>query len=741
LRAILLLILLALTAIAHCEYEYHYFEGEGYTATQGSGLREEGFTSWMRHPSGSKVMVLNPEGWLEYEVRGLGEGPYEVFVRGLAWAAGCEVDVYWDGEKVGRPRYTPPGTALKWSAGAGQVKGPGDHKLRIVADRGITQAPYIDTILLTNQQGYRPSDEDADFASFTTPWPLLCLDPEGKPVTIQPDPGGSAAPDADLDILGVELQPLGLGENRGRVLLRNTGRPLSLTVEATLGNAEPTRQSADLATDAQARCDLSCDALVAGPLPLKLRLLAGDRPLVTGSYRVTIADPVAVSLDRFAYKTGTEQALWKAAFTAKPDVVEELAIRAILQTEGGEKLQAHETMGAGTEVEHGFGISGLPEGRYRVSTTVERRGTTVLGETRALDIYTPEPLETWEPVRKSEVRGDTLYLNDRPFLGKLLYHAAANAATREHGFNLVQCYGSDPNPVESIGRHLDACAETGIWGAVALFNNTYLCPGDHFDLEHLREVILRYKDHPALWGWDLIDEPEVTMSPEKVAEGARLIRELDPNHIVWVNLCQPPRAQDYLESQDLWSFDFYPVPGLPVFSYMGWIGLSDAHFRGKRPIGSVMQTFTYPGARMPTPDELRSMTYLHIIHGYKWLGFYSYYDGEPSGCLARDPVLWSATEGLTSQLRALGDVILGPEPYVPVQSSAGAEVFQAAIKQHDGRTYLFAVSGSADAVSVEMTLPGVQADTLFENGRSVAIVDGKLKDDFRPHGVHVYVVR
>jgi hypothetical protein len=212
---------------------------------------------------------------------------------------------------------------------------------------------------------------------------------------------------------------------------------------------------------------------------------------------------------------------------------------------------------------------------------------------------------------------------------------------------------------------------------------------------------------------------------------------------VWVNLCRPDRASDYLTSQDLWSFDFYPVPGLPIFSYMQWISISDQHFLGKRPLGSVMQTYSAPGARMPTPAELRCMTYLHIIHGYKWLGFYSYFDGEPAGCLARDPILWSASNWLNNELRMLEPVILGPAVYQPVTATAGPEIFQAATKVHAGKTYLFAVHGSdkSKSQSVEMKVSGTRAEVLFENGRELPIVEGTLRDEFAGFGVHVYVLR
>ncbi len=736
-----LLLLTLCAAAAYAEYEYRYIEAEGYLATEGGGLREEGFTSWMRHPSNGQVMVLSPSGWLEYEVEGLGEGPYDVFVRGLAWAAGCEVDVYWDGEKIGRPAYPTPGTALKWSGVVGQVAGPGSHRLRIVADAGITQAPYIDTVLLTNQQGYRPADEDCDFVSYKTQLPLLSLGEEEEAPTVPPEPSVASAPSPNLQVLSVRLSTLGLGRNDCALTFRNSGaRAMEVTAAATFGEAAPGPMTLKVGPGLEALCHLGCEARVAGETLLRLSLSAGESHLVTGAYKVTVPEPVAIDLDHYAYPLGTEQAIWTATFTADAQVVRELSLSAELQQEDGTALQTQEATGSGEALQRAFDISALPEGRYRMSSVVRRGETVVHSDLRELQVYTPEPLEQWVAVEKTEARGDTLLLNGRPFLGKLLYHAAPDETTREHGFNLVQCYGSDPDPLDGIQRHLDGCVEAQVWGAVALFNNKFFLPGDHFDLDHLRLAVERFRDHPALWGWDLIDEPEVSVPPEAVARAARLIRELDQDHIVWVNLCRSPRALDYLESQDLWSFDFYPVPGLPVFSYMQWLAISDEHFRGKRPIGSVMQTYAYPGGRMPTPDELNAMTFLHIIHGYKWLGFYSYHDAEPAGCLARSPVLLSSTASLTGRLRALEAVILGDAPYVPVAADAAPEVFQAATKVHGDKTYLFAVSGTTEPMAVEMKVEGTRAEALFENGRSVPIEDGTLRDGFRGHGVHIYTV-
>ena len=741
--AILLLLLFLCCPAARADYEYRYVEGEKHAATQGSGLRKEGFTSWMRHPSAGELMVLFNGGWLEYDVKDLGPGPYHLFVRGLAFAKGAEVDLFWDGQLVGRPSYAVPSTALKWSREVGTVRGPGDHKLRVVAPADITQAPYLDVFLLTTQSGYQPDNADEDFRSYTTPLPILHLG-QGPAARLVPPlaPADGAPADAGVAVAEIKAEAPGIGRNALTLSLRNAGNAARrLSVAARLGESKEVREPVLVPAGGEAAVPAGYLSEAAGSALLSIRLLEGEREVLAGAYRVTVPDPVAVSLDEVAFPVGTPEAKWRAAFTCRPEVAKEIEVEVLFtRAADGKVLERRRLKGAAPAVATAFPIAKLAAGRYRVSARFQRAGTRVFTDEREVFLFRPVPLDPWEPVRRSEARGDTLFMNGKPFMGRLLYHAAPDAHTRDHGFNLVQCFGSDPDPRESIGKHLDSCAKAGVWGAVALFNNRYLLPGDHFDLGHLREVVLRYKDHPALWGWDLIDEPESTVTPERVAEAARLIRELDPNHIVWVNLCGPNRATDYLESQDLWSFDFYPLPTLPPFSYMQWLKISDEKLRGRRPIGSVLQTYAYNGGRMPTPDELRCICYLHLIHDHKWLGFYSYYDAEPDLCLARDPVLWSYTRALNNELRALAPAWLDAAPFRTVEASLANDVFQAAIKEVGGKRYLVAVYGGKEPVRVRMKVAGRTAKVLLEEERAVPIKESALEDDFRPCGVHVYEI-
>jgi len=716
--------------------EYRYVEGERYSATEGSGLREEGFTSWMAHPSHGQVMVLGgPGNWLEYETADLGPGPYHVFVRGLAWAAGCEVDVYWDGELVGRTSYPRPGTALKWSREVGTVEGPGTHTLRLVGAPGIVQAPYVDVVLLTTEDGLQPPDADRDFESFTTALPLLQLQTQTGDLRVTPEPGGLTPAEAMWELTSVAAGSLGIGANEVRVgLAQREPQPTRVTVQVGAQAVE-----VDLLPEAS-EVVVPWEVERPGRQPLTVSLLAAGETRLSGSYAVTVPDPVRVTLDEYAYELGGEVAAWTATFTARPEVAEACRAEIELRASGTpEVLARHEVPGAAGEVTQMLSLAGLPRGRYEVMARFTRAGQPMVDLRREFILFDPVPLEAWEPVQRTEARGDVLLLNGRPFLGKLLFHAAADEKTREQGFNLVQCYGGDPNPLDSIERHLDACQEHGLWGTVALFNNQYFRPGREFELGHLREAVLRLREHPALFGWDLVDEPDgAEMSPAHVAAAAQLVRELDPNHIVWVNLCRVDQGLDWLEGQDLWSYDAYPFPVQGFAGYAPWLKLSDEHLRGQRPLGTCLQTWQWTDEStlpMPTPDQLRAAAWLHILHGYKWFGCYSYYDPEPAGCLARDPVLWSYCRAVNAELRALEDLVLGPEPWEMLE--AGAEV-TAGVKAHEGRRHLVVVSGSREPARVRVPVAARQARVLFEREREVRVEGGFLEDDLEAYGTRVY---
>jgi hypothetical protein len=241
--------------------------------------------------------------------------------------------------------------------------------------------------------------------------------------------------------------------------------------------------------------------------------------------------------------------------------------------------------------------------------------------------------------------------------------------------------------------------------------------------------------------WDLIDEPEGTMKPEAVQAAADLIRRLDPNHFVWVNLCQCPPASDYLASQDLWSYDSYPSPQMTPFDYKRrWLDITDRDLLGKRPLGTCLQTCNSNRhtQRMPTPDELRTTLWLHVIHGYKWFGYYSYYDGEPAGCLSRDPALLSYTRALNTEMVQLQDVILAPGQWRDVPLTPATDKLEAREKAVGGKLYVAVVSDSREPVTATLKPSWANAKRRRLIESEAKAVGGTFTVTLRPEATQVW---
>ncbi len=738
--AVMMLLSLLWSVPAWAGFEYRYLEAEKYREGVACGLRHEGFTSWMGHPSGGQVMVLadRSEGWLEYEVSGLSAASYHVFVRGLAWASGADVEVWWDGRRLGRVSYASPGTALRWSREVGVVQGPGDHKLRLVGLKANTQAPYLDTVLLTTQEGLQPSDDDQDFRSFTTPLPLLKVAAQDAPVA--PEPAATEAAGAAVTLASLTATALSVGQAKVSASIRNqqaTARSLHLA--AALGE-DLLRVPVALPPSGQATAEVACQVNRTGRQKLHVELREGERVLLAGTYAVVIPPAAIMAPAETALPVGTPRLRWSAQLQVTPEVAAEFEAEVSLSRADGTVLQRCVVPGKLPAVAAEFATAQLPVGRYQVHGWLSRQGQVAQEQAHDLVVYQPQSWEPWEAVQRTSADGDRLLLNGRPFLGRLLFHAAPEPRVREQGFNLLQCFGGDPNPLDSIQRHLDLCRQHGLWGTVALFNNRWLCPGPGFDLAHLAEAVQRFKGHPAVFAWDLIDEPDgAGMAPALVAEAARLVRRLDPNHLVWVNLCQPTRLVDYREAQDYWSYDTYPFGSIQgAGGYLPYLDVSDRHLRGRVPLGTCLQTWSPAKNRMPTATELRCGAWLHIIHDYRWFGYYSFYDPPPSGCLARDAALFSYTRALNAELLAAAPLITARPGFASVACGLPATVFQAARKQVGERTWLVGVNLTERPLRARVPAADGRWSVSTE-GREVNAVGGRLEETYEPFGVHVYV--
>ncbi|HOS74545.1 MAG TPA: hypothetical protein P5037_10620 [Candidatus Paceibacterota bacterium] len=334
-------------------------------------------------------------------------------------------------------------------------------------------------------------------------------------------------------------------------------------------------------------------------------------------------------------------------------------------------------------------------------------------------------------------------------------------------------------------------------------------PGDANREARLRTVIAAFKDSPGMGLWKGADEPDwsnahnpAQATPEQVAHVARLLRELDPAHPIW--LVQAPRGtaaslRRYDAGWDVGGMDIYPVsypPGVHTegknkeLSMVGDFTRLMKRVAGEKPFWMTLQIafsgVVKPGRtlRFPTFPEQRFMAYEAIINGARGLTYFG--GGLPQTLNSRDqplgfnwtyfdrvmrplfaelgprspllPALLAPDAGLKLSVapeapprRALArkeeeQNLPAPSPPRLVRDEAGADAraIECLVRQAGDDYYVLACKKEGPTVHVRFRgLPpeihGAGAGAvLFEEPRKVDAQHGSFADWFGPFEVHVY---
>ncbi len=340
----------------------------------------------------------------------------------------------------------------------------------------------------------------------------------------------------------------------------------------------------------------------------------------------------------------------------------------------------------------------------------------------------------------------------------------------EAGFNMVRCSSKD---------ELDRAHEFGLKAWVYLGGDLDLSEDAEKRKQKIRATIEELKDHPALLAWESLDEPawvwkkpgQPRASAEGLAQGHKLVKELDPAHLLWIN--HAPRntwktLAKFSQHVDILSCDVYPVISrnidadkthaiMPhgkqtdlanqtiscVGEYVDKLEMAAGKDRAR---WIVLQGFAWGDERkpddrlFPTYEETRFMAYNAIIHGVNGILYYGIHR------ISQPSEHWSNLKRISRELGDLSPVLASP--IIPNNVSLeyeemgfsidrGVEVL---IKKHDGFTYMFAANTTIGPVEVTFSglpFPVDSLDVLFEE-RSLDTSGGSFLDAFDPYEVHVY---
>lgn len=210
------------------------------------------------------------------------------------------------------------------------------------------------------------------------------------------------------------------------------------------------------------------------------------------------------------------------------------------------------------------------------------------------------------------------------------YHISAAEYSRvaEAGVNVVQCKHTSAYP-KLIQEALDEADRLGIYVMVPLYAS--MKPAAHPDnIEKTIACIERFKDHPALYAWMVMDEPQPDYDETYalLKESYKLIRKYDSAHPVYICECVPASFEQSGQCCDILCVDPYPGAKEGDLNIVyAWVQQAIEAVRGEKPVYSLLQAYEYKGYE-PSAMELRHMIFQSLFAGAKAIGYYPINDAD-----------------------------------------------------------------------------------------------------------------
>jgi len=362
-------------------------------------------------------------------------------------------------------------------------------------------------------------------------------------------------------------------------------------------------------------------------------------------------------------------------------------------------------------------LSDLAHGKYPLEATLLDENNTAISRQ---EIIIEKYRTALNEIKIDREKG-TFLVNDQPFFPLSWYFQGITdpEAGLKHlsslGFNSVLL--SYPCTIDEIARGLDLADKYGMkvniyWEMAQLKYSRF----DSFDsairgyakvhniskqeqfeyiLGEFEKMVVRVKNHPALFGYYMFDEPADSVANRNGMQRIiATVKKHDLHHPVWVSLCK-----DISILPSTYYNEYYDVVGTHVYWDNRVSGLSKlALYADKaRPVvAGLHMPFlqTVPGgltstrSRELTASEHRAQRYLVLIHGVT--GGMNYFTYHPK---AR-PIhagAWEELGKINAETKRLLPIIAETSPDHEIVEPPSSPV-HTLLKVHQGRLYLLAVN-------------------------------------------------
>ena len=189
------------------------------------------------------------------------------------------------------------------------------------------------------------------------------------------------------------------------------------------------------------------------------------------------------------------------------------------------------------------------------------------------------------------------------------------------GVKIVQILADDSRL--TTAQKMDMAYEQGLFCLLNLYSGTK--SGGHPDqLESTIDLVTEFKDHPALFGWKIHDEPYQKLTDEEeMITAYTTVRNIDPNHPVYFPDSPPGGYEWMFKFTDILDIDYYGGANADAGRIISDVmDKAMAASKGKKPFSIVLQAFPMNGY-LPTMDQLRHMTYQSFFSGAFGYTFHS----------------------------------------------------------------------------------------------------------------------
>ena len=412
----------------------------------------------------------------------------------------------------------------------------------------------------------------------------------------------------------------------------------------------------------------------------------------------------------------------------------DMAIPAIVELRRGvEVLDRVDVNMVGQEVSGAFAAYALPEGRYWLAA----RWLDPVGGADSLAVacekFAPAAREV-----KIDLFSQSLLVDGEPFFPIGLYWLRAEdlGPMRRLHFNTGDYFYKLRG--EEVASLMDAAAVEGM--QILLELTEYARRQPEPDYRAIAALVKRYRRHPALLAWYLVDEPDETkMAPASALAIYELIRELDPYHPVYLVNNRPHTYAAYSDASDILAIDVYPIPNYPITQVGDYMQQARWTSLERKPVWLVAQAFggVEHWPRSPTASELRNMIYQGLVGGAKGVLFYRYC--EENERHIQPLALWREVQRLAAELAELGPVLL--QEAHPLEAHPAGIGVEVAVKEYNRDFYVFAVNVAEEPRRLDLRLAGLppmgRAEVLY--GQAVpTLANGRLAAELGPLGTAVF---